>query len=154
VIRQNISILFTALIVSGCSSTPTKTNDVDVAHNACYSYIYGENGFELNYQKAFEWCSIASNLGRASAQTLLAELYLQGNGVEKNLVVAAGLYKKAALQNHVHAQLMVFLVQNIYRQEQSSQEEKAEGLIFLNQSKKAGYPKAIEVYNKIYGQKI
>lgn len=121
---RTIFILVFVFIVSACSSTSTKTEDIDVAHNACYSYIYGENGFELNYQKAFEWCSIAANLGRASAQTLLAEL-LQGNGVEQNLVKAAELYEKAALQDHVHAQLMMFLVQNVYRQEQSTQEEKA-----------------------------
>jgi TPR repeat protein len=151
---RNIFILAFVFIVSACSSTSTKTEDIDVAHSACYSYIYGENGFELNYQKAFEWCSTAASLGGASAQTLLAELYLEGNGVEKNLVKAAELYEKAALQNHVHAQLMMFLVQNVYRREQSTQEEKAKGLIFLNKSREAGYPKAIVIYNKIYGQKI
>lgn len=151
---RTIFILAFVFIVSACSSTPTKTVDLEVAHNACYSYIYGENGFELNYQKAFEWCSIASNLGGPSSQTLLAELYLKGNGVQKNLIKAAELYEKAALQNHAHAQFMMFLVQNVYRQAQSTQEEKAKGVIFLNKSREAGYKKAIELYNEIYGTKI
>jgi len=144
--------VFLALCV-GCATIP-KTDDLSVAHNACYSYIYGENGFELNYEKAFEWCTTAASLGGDSAQTLLAELYLQGNGVTKNLETAATLYEKAALQGHVHAQMMVFLVNNVYRHEQSSPEEKATGLIFLKEAVKAGYPKAVELQKQVYGQEI
>ena len=128
--------------------------EVKEAHKLCYSYIYGENNLQVNYEKAYKWCSISASHNTSSSQTLLAELYLNGNGVEKDLIKAAEFYEKAALQDHVHAQLMVFLVHNDYREEQSTQEEKAKGIIFLKKSKEAKYPKAIAVYNKVYGAEI
>ncbi|MBN7796286.1 tetratricopeptide repeat protein [Parahaliea mediterranea] len=151
---RSFSISALLLVLStGCATTP-KTNDLSVAHNACYSYSYGEHGFEKNYEKAYEWCSIAANLGGSSSQTLLAELYFQGNGVTQSLETAADLYKKAALQGHQHAKMMVFLVNNVYREEQSSADEKAMGLLFLNEAVEAGYPKAVELQKEIDAQKI
>ena len=146
-----ISMFLFSALCAGCAASP-KTDDVSAAHKACYSYIYGENGFEKNYEKAFEWCTTAAEFGVNSAQTLLAELYLQGNGVKKDLETAAAWYEKAALQGHFHAQMMVFLVNNIYRREQSSPEEKAAGLLFLEEAVKAGYPKAIKIQQRIYGK--
>jgi TPR repeat protein len=137
----------------GCASTPATVSPKE-AHNSCYSYIYGENGFPLNYEKAYKWCSIAADYKIPSAQTLLAELYLDGNGVTKNLVVAANLYKKAASQGHPHAQLMYFIVQYKYRVKESSLTEKEEGLEFLNLSVKQGYKKAVDVYSSLFTTKI
>ena len=142
------------LLVLGCATSKPGFDDVNVAHNACYSYSYGENGFELDYKKAFEWCSIAAELGSSSAQTLLAELYLFGNGVNTDLHQASKYYELAAFQSHPHAQLMYFMVNNVYLADQSSDEAKEKGINFLRVSADSGYKKAIEVQTKYFGQKI
>ena len=79
-------VLLAPLLLLGCATQPQQSgfDDINVAHTACYSYSYGLHGFDVNYQKAFEWCSIASNLGNSSAQTLLAE----GFSVEKTATLS------------------------------------------------------------------
>lgn len=145
-----IHVFLISLLGAGCT-TAAKKEKLSEAHNSCYSYIYGKNGFELNYEKAFEWCTIATNLGSDSAQTLLAELYFYGNGVERNFKKAGKLYQKAAHQGNVHAQMMVFTVNNIYRTRSSTIEEKTEGFLYLRNAVEAGYAPAIELSKKIYG---
>ncbi len=144
-------ILLVGLI--GCSQNQF-VEDINVAHNSCYSYSYGENGFEQDFDKAFEWCSIAAGENEPSSLTLLAELYLAGNGTEKSVLKARELYLKAAKQGHVHAQLMVFIVTSSYLYETSSDEDKVESLMYLKAASNSGYQKAIEVHNQFFGQKI
>lgn len=145
-----IHIFLVSLLCADCTTT-AKKEKLSEAHNLCYSYIYGKNSFELDYDKAFEWCAIAANLGGDSAQTLLAELYFYGNGVERNYKTAGKLYKKAARKGHSHAQMMVFVVNNIYRPRSSAIEEQVDGIFYLSDAVKAGYAPAIELSKKIYG---
>lgn len=147
-------VYFLPIMILGCATNQPGFDDVNVAHHACYSYSYGENGFEINYQKAYEWCSIAANLGNSSAQTLLAELYFYGNGVEQDLYKASAYYELAAFKSHPHAQLMYFLVNNVYLAGESSQEAKEKGINFLRVSAESGYKKAIEVQSEYFGQRM
>jgi TPR repeat protein len=116
--------------------------------------MYGEHGYEQDYKKALEWCQKASDLNISSGHTLLAEIYFFGYGVDQDLQKSALIYEKAALQDHPHAQLMVFQIYNVYLADQSTIDQKATGLVLLKRAVNANYPKAMEVHNHIYGQKI
>lgn len=123
-------------------------------HQRCYSYIYGENGYVKNYQQAFKWCSLAAKSNRPSSLTLLAELYTLGNGVDKSLIIAGALYEKAAMQGHLHAQLMVYIVYNYYARGESTEIQKELGKELLKRAKESGYPKAINIYEQVHSQKM
>ncbi|WP_406610824.1 tetratricopeptide repeat protein [Agarivorans sp. JK6] len=146
-------ILLVTFFVFGCSNKQL-SNDLNVAHSSCYNYSYGERDFEKDYDKAFKWCTIAAEFNEPSSVTLLAELYLMGNGTSKDLAKAHELYLKAAKQDHLHAQLMVFLISNLYMYEATTHEEKVEGVMYLEKARDRGYRKAIDVYNQAYGKEI
>ncbi len=54
-------------------------------------------------EEALEHFQIAADEGHPIAQTIIAECYRDGNGVEKNLVGAINYYNLAANQNYAPA---------------------------------------------------
>jgi len=147
----------TLILISGCSSTPSNNYDgFNSAHDACYSFIYGKNDVIKSYDKAFKWCEIGSNKEKNnSSTTLLAELYLLGNGVEKNILKATELYIKSANTGHTHAQLMIYYIYHIESPELASDKQKKIALKYLKSSAKSGNKKAIKMlskYNKSFKQ--
>jgi TPR repeat protein len=118
----------------------------------CLSYFYGDDENEQNYHNAFNACYEASKLNDPRSLTLLAELYVEGKGIDKNIIKAGALYEKAAHLGHRHAQLMTYMVYNYLLGDQSTQEQKELGIKFLHESKDNGYAKAIKVYEGIYGK--
>lgn len=49
-----------------------------------YFYHEGENGYDVDCQKAFECVLLAAEKGLPSAQWKVANLYYEGDGIEKN----------------------------------------------------------------------
>ncbi len=147
---KQISVLLLITLISGCSTISDK-QDPSVVHNSCYSYMYGVNGFPLDYKKALGWCSQGAEMGIPSSQTLLAEIYAYGHGLDQDLELAGKYYLQAANQNHLHAQLMVFQLFNVIQAESSSSEQKKVGIEFLKKAADSGYEQAIKLREKIYG---
>ena len=67
-------------------------------------YYYGSNGNAQDYALAAEWYRKAADLGHATAQYNLGQMYLDGVGVEKDLEQAAQWFLKAANQGDANAQ--------------------------------------------------
>jgi TPR repeat protein len=72
----------------------------------------------------------------------LAETYLYGLATPVDIDTALAFYDKAAEAGHIHAQLIVYILNNEYLADESTPEQKWRGLAFLQQSAAAGYEKA------------
>lgn len=139
--------VFFCVFLAGCSLNQDNTSQ---AGERCYDYFYGNNGFPLSHARALPWCEISADQGSANNQTLLGQIYYQGEGVEVNIEKSLAAFKRAAVQQHQHAQLMIFLINNVYHADTSSDAQKVDGLLMLEAAVNSGYPKAIEVYNEVF----
>jgi TPR repeat protein len=126
---------------AACASTETFDGFED-AHSACFAYIYGDDRVRIDYRKARKWCAEGDREGNAKSTTLLAETYLYGLATPVDIDTALAFYDKAAEAGHIHAQLMVYILNNEYLADESTPEQKWRGLAFLQQSAAAGYEKA------------
>ena len=70
-------------------------------------YYTGRNGYERDFQKAFDYLTEAAALNNTDAECTLAHMYENGNGVEQDYSKAFELYMKAAQKNSVRAQSSV-----------------------------------------------
>ena len=61
-----------------------------------YSYLYGENGAQTDYDKAFEYYAKAALQNDSVGLNNLGSLYYSGIGVNRNTAKAAILFEKAA----------------------------------------------------------
>lgn len=61
-----------------------------------YSYLYGQNGAEVDYTKAFEYYAKAAMQNDVVGLNNLGSLYYSGVGVTRNTAKAAILFEKAA----------------------------------------------------------
>lgn len=107
-----------ALCVAGCATTksadPTiaaaESGDSLALNQLCYGYLYGESGYQQDFKQALIWCKKGAETGDPNDETLFAEMYHMGEGVGKDDAIARIWYKRAAEQNHVHAQLMMAIL--------------------------------------------
>ena len=70
-------------------------------------YYTGRNGYERDFQKAFDYLTEAAALNNTDAECALAHMYENGNGVEQDYSKAFEWYMKAAQKNSVRAQSSV-----------------------------------------------
>ncbi|MBQ8870892.1 MAG: sel1 repeat family protein [Alphaproteobacteria bacterium] len=66
--------------------------------NLGYMYLYGQDGVQTDYKKAFQFYEMAANQNNAIALNNLGSLYFNGIGTEINYQKAAELFFKAAEQ--------------------------------------------------------
>lgn len=64
--------------------------------NLAYMYLYGTNGVQQDFNKAFEFYQMAAKQNDPVALNNLGSLYFNGIGVEKDNKTALALFKKAA----------------------------------------------------------
>ncbi len=64
--------------------------------NLAYMYLYGTNGVQQDFNKAFEYYQMAAKQNDPIALNNLGSLYFNGIGVEKDNKTALALFKKAA----------------------------------------------------------
>lgn len=88
-------------------------------------YRDGNNGFELNKDKAFEWFQRAAEQGDAQAQYEVGMCYELGTGVKQNYNEAAEWYHKAAEQGNTYAQMQLG---GLYNNGLGVKEDKTESL--------------------------
>lgn len=70
--------------------------DAENALGLGYMYLYGQNGVETDYKKAFHFYEIAAKQNNIIALNNLGSLYFNGIGTDTDYNKAAALFKKAA----------------------------------------------------------
>ena len=73
-----------------------ESGDAENALGLGYMYLYGQNGVETDYQKAFHFYELAAKQNNVIALNNLGSLYFNGIGTDVNYDTAAQLFKKAA----------------------------------------------------------
>ena len=164
-IQRKMNQIFLTVIVIfliGCQSNPAKVNvnnseldavhqlarngNAKAQHRLCYGYSYGFKGLPKDDTKAFRWCEIASESGKPSSLTLLAEKFYLGIGVPVSYEKAFPLYKQAAEKGHKHAQYMLAQFYFLGRVVEQNTEE---GMFWLIKSANQGHEGAIKLLNRI-----
>lgn len=84
--------------------------DVNALMTLGYMYLYGLNGVEMNYKKAFEYYKMAADKGDHVAINNLASLYYGGVGVSKNVEKAAELFAQASDLGNIEASLNLAVI--------------------------------------------
>jgi len=73
-----------------------ESGDADNALTLGYMYLYGQNGVEADYKKAFHFYQIAAERNNVIALNNLGSLYFNGIGTDVNYEKAAKLFLKSA----------------------------------------------------------
>lgn len=68
-----------------------------------YSYLYGDNGVAVDYDKAFEYYARAAMLNDNVGLNNLGSLYYSGIGIDRNIAKAAILFEKSAKLGNAEA---------------------------------------------------
>lgn len=77
--------------------------DVNAQLTLGYMYLYGEEGVDINYKKAFNYYSMAAVQKDNVAINNLGSLYFSGIGVPKDYIKAATLFDQAAKLGNTEA---------------------------------------------------
>lgn len=73
-----------------------KAGDVNAMLTLGYSYLYGDNGVKVDYDKAFEYYAQAAMKNDNVGLNNLGSLYYSGIGIKRSIPKAAVLFEKAA----------------------------------------------------------
>lgn len=77
--------------------------DVNAQLSLGYMYLYGEDGVNVNHNKAFEYYKMAAEQNDNVAINNLGSLYYSGIGTPRNALLAAQMFAKAANLGNVEA---------------------------------------------------
>lgn len=77
--------------------------DINAQLSLGYMYLYGEDGVEINHQKAFEYYKMAAEQNDDVAINNLGSLYYSGIGTKRNSLAAAQMFAKAANLGNIEA---------------------------------------------------
>lgn len=87
-----------------------ESGDVSALLNLGYMYIYGQNGLEMNYKKAFEYYRLAADQGNDVALNNLGSMYYGGVGIKKDVEKAAQLFAQASDLGNIDASLSLAMI--------------------------------------------
>lgn len=85
------------------------SSEVEAAYK-CGEYLYKGIGTAVNKAEAAKYLKVAAKHQVTNAQIMLGDLYFKGEGVEKSVEKALGLYKLAALKDNPAAMWNVGLI--------------------------------------------
>lgn len=85
-------------------------NDINALMTLGYMHLYGLNGAEMNYKKAYMYYQKASDLGDPIAINNLGSLYYGGVGIRKNVRKAAELFARASDLGNTEAALNLAVI--------------------------------------------
>ncbi|MBI3776604.1 MAG: sel1 repeat family protein, partial [Gammaproteobacteria bacterium] len=110
-------------------------------------YKDGTGGYPQDDHLAAYWYEQAAEQGNAYAQQILADLYEQGKGVEKNSALAADWREKAANRGNIQAQLKLG---KMYLYGTGSARDPAKAAQWLNRAAIEGNSEAQYLYAKMF----
>ena len=103
------------------------------------AYLYGQHGFEINFDAARDYLEQAADEDHPAALTLLSRMYRNGRGVPKDASAAFRLTLQAAEAGFPAAQFEAAVA---LREGNGIQVDKNKALSLLRQASDAGYPEA------------
>lgn len=77
--------------------------NVESQMNLGYMYLYGNNGVEQDFEKAFEYYNMAAEQNNPIALNNIGSLYFNGIGVEKNRAKALDYFRRSAINGNDNA---------------------------------------------------
>ena len=77
--------------------------NVESQMNLGYMYLYGNNGVEQDFEKAFEYYNMAAEQNNPIALNNIGSLYFNGIGVEKNRAKALEYFRRSAINGNDNA---------------------------------------------------
>lgn len=80
-----------------------KEGNVESQMNLGYMYLYGNNGVEQDFKKAFEYYNMAAEQNNPIALNNIGSLYFNGIGVEKNRAKALEYFRRSAINGNDNA---------------------------------------------------
>ena len=80
-----------------------KEGNVEAQMNLGYMYLYGNNGVEQDFEKAFEYYNMAAEQNNPIALNNIGSLYFNGIGVEKNRAKALEYFRRSAINGNDNA---------------------------------------------------
>lgn len=109
--------------------------DIESQMNLGYMYLYGNNGVEQDFSKAFEYYEMAAEQDNPIALNNIGSLYFNGIGVEKNRSKSLEYFKKSAeLGNDNAATNLAF----IYLTGNNNSERNKKAMQLFQQAAKSG----------------
>jgi TPR repeat protein len=109
-------------------------------------YLNGDDGYEMDAEKAAYWFSLAAEKGNIAAQYQLGLLYLKGKGVEENSPKGILLLKQAAKSGNVDAQCHLAVM---YLDALGVEQDKEYAIFWLQKAISQGYRIAINALDSI-----
>lgn len=116
-------------------------------YGLAYNYYKGDNGKEQNYQKAYELCIKAAEMGHSTAMALVGHMFYWGEGVEKNLEEALRWYLISAEQDNPIGQFRLALM---LAKGEGIEQNNEEALKWYRRAAENGYSKAQYKLGRIY----
>lgn len=113
--------------------------NVDAQLTLGYMYLYGENGVEKNYDKAFQYYNMAAQQNDSVAINNVGSLYFSGIGTEKSLSQAAQMFEKASALGNTEAAVNLSF---IYLTKDSALNNPHAAVELLKSASEAGNPTA------------
>ena len=108
---------------------------------AAFANIGGTYQFDLgNYSEALKWYRRGAELGDISSQTHLAEMYLEGWGVERDLQQALRWYQPAANQRYPLAEYKIGLIYQ--RGDRTVPRDRAKAITWFRKAADQGFARA------------
>jgi TPR repeat protein len=109
-------------------------------------YRNGDEGYEMNAEKSAYWFSQAAEKGNIAAQYQLGLLYLNGEGVEKDLQKGKLLLVQAAESGNVNAQYNLAVM---YLEGLEVEQDKEYAIFWLQKAASQGHQIAIKALDSI-----
>ena len=109
-------------------------------------YLNGDEGYEMDAEKAVYWFSLAAEKGNIAAQYQLGLLYLNGEGVEEDLQKGKLLLEQAAKSGNVDAQYNFAVM---YLEGLKVEQDKDDAIFWLQKAANQGHQIAIKALDSI-----
>lgn len=113
--------------------------NIDAQITLGYMYLYGENGVDKNYDKAFRYYNMAAKQNDSIAINNVGSLYFSGIGTEQSLSKAAQMFEKASNMGNTEASVNLAF---IYLTKDSALNNPQAAIQLLKSASEAGNPTA------------
>lgn len=113
--------------------------NIDAQLTLGYMYLYGENGVEKDYSKAFQYYNMAAQQNDSIAINNVGSLYFSGIGTERSLSKAAQMFEKASELGNTEAAVNLSF---IYLTKDSALNNPRAAVDLLKSASEAGNPTA------------
>ena len=120
-------------------SRQAEEGNIDAQLTLGYMYLYGKDGVEKNYDKAFKYYNMAAKQNDSVAINNVGSLYFSGIGTPRSLSKAAAMFEKASQLGNTEAAVNLSF---IYLTKDSAMNNPQAAIQLLKSASEAGNPTA------------